>query len=118
MGKAVYFGLLTDSRTEPLVSTGYTRLKYDMPDGQDLLTLPISNVIVFDESSKDSYGVVTHLAVYDSPESKEPFYTWELIEPVDFPKGVIPVIRSLKLYKGVDFTAQVLAGCANDFGVN
>lgn len=91
----MYVGLLNGSM-EPDSSTGYMRIESDL------------NCTVFFPVSK-GYGVITKIGLYEDKTGREPIETINLPEPVDIHEGVVPIVHSRKLLRGLDVTAKILA---------
>lgn len=89
-----YIGLLIGS-AEPDNGLGYSRAEGTFDE-----------TIVFPTAQTD-YGLITALALYDSPEGGEPIEIVELPKPVDIGQGIIPIVRDKALLRGVDVTARV-----------
>lgn len=89
-----YIGLLIGS-VEPDSGLGYSRIEGKL--GQTL---------AFPKASND-YGLVTGIAVYDSPTGGEPLEVVTLQKPVDISAGIIPIVRGRNLLRGADVTARV-----------
>lgn len=96
----MYIGLLND-KTEPSHTSGYARVEGD-------LTVP-----VFFPVSK-GYGLITHIAVFDTAEGGDPVETIELAAPVDCHEGVTPFIHDGKLLRGMAVSARGVLRAAGE----
>lgn len=96
----MYIGLLIGSN-EPSPSTGYARVEGDL--GQNV-AFPLS----------EGYGMVTHIALYDSADADRPVDTIALPEPVDVHAGVIPLVHNGQLFRGLDVTGHVTIRAAGN----
>lgn len=88
----MYIGLLNDN-IEPSPVSGYARVEGDLTG------------TVFFPASK-GYGVITHIAVFDTAEGGDPVDVIELDKPVDCHEGVTPFVHGGKLYRGKEMSAR------------
>ena len=103
----VYLGLLRVDGNEPQATSGYKRVYIGEITRELLLELMNNHQTAFPVAIAEGYGVIQAIVAYAGSESKEMIEKWDLPEPVDVHKDVIPFIFRGTLYRGLEIQAEI-----------
>lgn len=102
-----YIGLRRKDGSEPPEASGYTRASVGEINIWDLPGVLVPITAAFSEVSSPGYGVICDIALFDCRDGGMPMWVFPQQKKLDYHAGVIPFVRELTLYRGMDVSAQI-----------
>ena len=88
--------------TEPPASAGYTRMQITVMSTASNGQISNSGGTIFFPEAEETWGTITHFALYTTAAGSVPFYTGALTAPVTVPAEYIPIFRKNSFIIGID----------------